>query len=402
MDLNEIYFRNLHSCMVSEVMNFETIYLVNLSKAMKEVIDQVKSNPNEHVNMQLFDIYGKSYQRGVEQVYGRTDIGDKYYDMSTRHTLNVQRVAAHKAERVTSQLRGIVKDKEYEKKASQLLNQYNRYQAVEHNAVVARARTARQFARFQDKADIYPNLEWLRTRSADPRELHLSFVGTVRPQGDQFWQDNQPGNLYGCKCDWKLSNAPTTPGEVENMPPSPGLEGNPYHTGELITDKHPYMDVPENYRRKYLNLAYYDSTNVNVSVLANPKEISTAVNVSRRIAKLKRDVVVPNYIPNKSPGLIVQDVNTHLASPAGVNTVATAINSALIQDLSQVAIDLNAIDWTAEAAEKVAQAIAAQEQNYQSGKLSALYLTLGKSAVEVLEATTYGQALGLVKQLKPL
>jgi hypothetical protein len=386
---------------MADIMDMEALYLVDLNETMKKVIEEVAENPTEKVNIRLFQNYGDSYSRSVQKVFSRPDIGDKYYDMSTRYTLNVQRVAAHKASRVTQELAALTNDKLYELKAKELLRKYNRYQAVESNAMVSRARTARQFEQFRAKADLYPNIEWLRTRSADPRELHLSFVGVVRPQDDPFYSENQPGNLYGCKCDWRVTNAPVNDAPANPVQPSVGLEGNPYTTGELITDKHPYMDVPDNYRRKYLNLTYYDSKDANISVLANPKEITTAVNMARRVAGIDKSVIVPSYVPNKSPGLIVETIDTHLAKVASEKTVATAINTGLMDGLQAVAIDLNNIDWTTDAMDAIAKTVEAQQNNFRTSNLKALYLSIGKSAVEVDKALTYAEAYSLIKTLKP-
>jgi hypothetical protein len=106
---------------------------------------------------------------------------------------------------------------------------------------VARCRTAKQFDQFQAEKHLYPNLEWLATRSADTRELHLSFVGTVLPIDDPFWQENQPGNLYNCKCDWQTTDKEVSVTPAKSVKPSPGLEGNPASTGQIFTDRHPYI-----------------------------------------------------------------------------------------------------------------------------------------------------------------
>jgi hypothetical protein len=106
---------------------------------------------------------------------------------------------------------------------------------------VARCRTAKQFEQFQGEKHLYPNLEWLATRSADPRELHLTFVGTILPIDDPFWQENQPGNLYNCKCDWQTTDKEVSVTPAKSVKPSPGLEGNPATTGEIFTEKHPYI-----------------------------------------------------------------------------------------------------------------------------------------------------------------
>ena len=156
---------------------------------------------------------------------------------------NTIKFSAYKAEYFKNALvKAYEKDpKNYEENAKQILQIGNRHQITEYQTTIARARTARQFGNFQNDKDLYPNLEWLRTRSIAPRELHLSYVGLILPIDDPFWQENQPGNLYNCKCSWRQTNKPATAGPEKIVKPNPGLEGNPYTQREIFSEKHPYF-----------------------------------------------------------------------------------------------------------------------------------------------------------------
>lgn len=99
------------------------------------------------------------------------------------------------------------------------------------------------------------NLTWIRTRSVNPRELHAGYVGITLPMNHEFWQSNQPGNLWNCKCDWKTTDAPITGAPGKIAPPARGLEGNPFTTGELVTNRHPYYkDAPDWVKRNAMLL----------------------------------------------------------------------------------------------------------------------------------------------------
>lgn len=139
--------------------------------------------------------------------------------------------------------------------AKAVLNTFNRYQAAEYNTATARARTAKQWTDFNADPvanELYPNLRWIRTRSANPRELHLRFAGLVLPKNDPFWLQNQPGNLWNCKCDWEETDDPTntndlTPDELDEYRSdgggihANGLDGNPAETGEVFSDQCTYF-----------------------------------------------------------------------------------------------------------------------------------------------------------------
>ena len=107
---------------------------------------------------------------------------------------------------------------------------------------------------------MFPNLRWIASRSATPREAHRVFWGCVWPKNDKFWDKNQPGTLWNCKCDWEETdeepdharNARAAKEAAEmlrearkanksNPLRAPGLEGNPAITGQLFTDTVPYI-----------------------------------------------------------------------------------------------------------------------------------------------------------------
>lgn len=215
-------------------------YRLTLSR--KTVIDGavnaiLAEDYTEDVNGDLFNLYFKDYQKAIDQVFP----AGVNLDNARKFKLNAAQFAAHKTYQVTGSIKDAGRDK---KAAFDQVAKHNRYHQAETTTFTARARSARQWERFETEKHLFPNLTWIRTRSASPRELHLSYTGITLPMNHPFWQNNQPGNLWNCKCDWKTTDAPVT-GEPEKMiPPAKGLEGNPFETGELITQKHPYFKIP--------------------------------------------------------------------------------------------------------------------------------------------------------------
>jgi len=182
-------------------------------------------------------VYTENYHDAISSVWEDPAPGSDNYKHQAAFKHNAANVGAYKAHRISDEL---IKAESKEDR-QKLVKRYNQYQAVEYNAMTARCRTARQMLGFEDTKDLYPNLEWIRSRSANPREAHLRLVGLVLPINHEFWQDNQPGNLYGCKCDWHQTDAAPAQRTPKSVPPSPGLDGNPLNTGKLITRKHSYF-----------------------------------------------------------------------------------------------------------------------------------------------------------------
>lgn len=140
----------------------------------------------------------------------------------------------------------------FDRMARAVLNTFNRYQAAEYNTAVARARTAKQWQDFSqgDNMFLFPNLRWLPSRSANPREQHMPFYNRVWAKNDPFWNSNQPGNLWNCKCDWEETDDPVTGDNPEGLKPAKGLEGNPAETGQIFTDQCTYFKNISNTQRK--------------------------------------------------------------------------------------------------------------------------------------------------------
>ena len=109
---------------------------------------------------------------------------------------------------------------------------------------VARARTAKQYHDFTSDPisnELYPNIKWLPSRSASPREVHRVFWNRVWAKNNPFWNSNTPGSLWNCKCDWEETDEPVTNGNPNGTMAAKGLEGNPARDGVIFTDECPYV-----------------------------------------------------------------------------------------------------------------------------------------------------------------
>jgi hypothetical protein len=216
---------------------------------IRNAIADIFNTDSKALNKDIFDIYQKDYIKALDSVFDDIDSNHPLWEKVQQFKINAANFAAHKTYQLQQKLNVIKIDvkkdngseKDFINKAKPIINRFNNYQKTEYNTFVARSRSAKQWDTFQQEKHLFPNLEWIRTRSANPRELHLSYVGLVLPINDPFWQQNQPGNLYNCKCDWKSTNAETTKKPAKIIKPMAGLEGNPYYTSKIITDNHPYF-----------------------------------------------------------------------------------------------------------------------------------------------------------------
>jgi hypothetical protein len=195
------------------------------------------------VNDRLLHRYAGGFDKAVKAVFDR---GRQHPELADGLRVNAARFGTYKTYDLCRTLdkareSGMAKA-DFQKLAKSRIAAYNGYQRTEYNTLVARSRAAKQWEGFAEDKFLYPNIEWLQTASAAPRPEHLAFVGLVLPQDDPFWQRNQPGNEYNCKCSWRTTDKPASTGPPPaDIPPARGLEGNPAQTGELVTERHPYF-----------------------------------------------------------------------------------------------------------------------------------------------------------------
>lgn len=249
-DLDTLYFDGKLSEVVKAVATFPAVYNLSKRELYQKVLDDLKNGVVPDINPDLYEAYSQNLRKAVSGVVG----DEAHTDMAAQFNANVSRFAAYKAYHATRELADLEAG-EIDTKGKAILNKYNRWQAAEYNTATARARTARQYHDFTSDPvsnELYPNLKWLPSRSANPREEHIPFYGLVLPKGDDFWTHNQPGTLWNCKCDWEETDDPVntrglTPKQLADYSTekgaihAQGLEGNPAKTGKIFTDECPYV-----------------------------------------------------------------------------------------------------------------------------------------------------------------
>lgn len=282
---------------VDALITFPRVYALSQRELYEKVIADIRDGNTDAVNRDLFQSYSENLRRGISGVLGQDHDGDKYLDMWLQFDANAARFAAYKAYHATQQLERQLSDsdgvarspEDFERMAKAVLNTFNRYQAAEYNTAVSRARTAKQWTDFSDPdhAFLFPNLRWLPSRSATPREQHMPFYNRVWAKTDPFWNSNQPGNLWNCKCDWEETDDPVTGDNPEGIKPAKGLEGNPAETGQIFTDQCTYVQkAGKNTEHEALKAMWKDNFNwalehVRGRQVRNPG-VEEEINISRR------------------------------------------------------------------------------------------------------------------------
>lgn len=272
------------------MQTFPFVYNLSKRELYDKVIEEVLTGEIKDIQPDVYRAYSENLRKAVAGVLSSDEYGDRYFDLQAQLQANVSRFAAYKAYHLTEQLKRQrdkwPDDNDYKKVAKAVINTFNRYQAAEYNTAVARSRTAKQWTDF--KADpianeLYPNLKWLPSRSAEPRIEHQKFYGLVLPKKHPFWLQNQPGNLWNCKCDWEETDAPIdtrelTTEQIDQYSKNgggvcaKGLEDNPAETGRIFGDECTYFKQVSNTKARKLegylfNKIYRNETNESLKAI---------------------------------------------------------------------------------------------------------------------------------------
>lgn len=253
---------------------------------------------------QATSLYAQNYNQAVGGVLSNPEPGQSLYPWLAQFSHNTSNLAAWKAHRMATELIGLKEEADIRL----AIKKYNQWQAVEYNAITARTRTARQLLDFQTRSQLYPNLEWIRSRAANPREQHLALVGLVLPINDPFWNDNQPGNLYGCTCDWKQTDATVSTVKPAEVPPSPGLDGSPLNTGQLITRSAGHFASQSNKvvknaiieslgENQWMQLTADTGLNIKTHLLHGANELKQNLEVLNDFLKVQKGVTACRFLP---------------------------------------------------------------------------------------------------------
>lgn len=221
-----------------------------VNEAIREVFNGL--NTSEEIQAGLFNFTRNALNEAMEKGIGEIGYTREDKEFIERVKYNNAVFSAFKVHREQNDLAKLLTDEDgnvksfdaFRKDAEKLIGTYNTgWLQTEYNTAITRARVATRFRQFAREKHIYPNIKWLPSVSANPRESHRAFYNRVWAQDDPFWNNHKPGDEWGCKC-----SATSTADPVDknisgvNMPePAEGLDNNPEKDAKLFSDSHPYV-----------------------------------------------------------------------------------------------------------------------------------------------------------------
>ena len=224
------------STAVSEFLNGANAHFALASDERQAIIiNRIRHQQTPTIDAELFDEYNERLHRGVNSVFSSAG-----GELSDSLKANVSEFAAYKSYHATQ----AIANADDADEATRIMHQHNRWLSAEYQATVARSRTAKQWQTFEKHKDTLPCIRWIPSRSVHVREEHTPFYNRIWRKDDPFWATHQPGNCYGCKCDWaETYDEPTGGNPRPSEDVTPGLGGNPAQTGKIFSADHPYFKV---------------------------------------------------------------------------------------------------------------------------------------------------------------
>lgn len=230
-------------------------YSIDLNKLLQEALNEIYGNETAGkdqpvVSKPLFDISNNALQHGIDKVFSNPDFGKKNRDFIDEFKHNTAVFSAFKNHRQTNDIIALLHDEEgnlrpfweFKKLALQVSKDYNvNWLQTEYNTAVRSARSAVNYRKYLETEHLYPNLEYLESTAAHPRDSHLSYVGTILPIRHEWWDRHMPPSAWNCACSVRPTDKEATPVPGEEFVP-PVFQNNPGKTAEFVNLKeHPYI-----------------------------------------------------------------------------------------------------------------------------------------------------------------
>jgi hypothetical protein len=217
---------------------------INIDAIVRRAVREIYGDRGESlINSHLFNITNDALQRGIDTELKETAKTNP--DFVREFKENAAVFAAFKNHCQTKEIVALLYDEDgklkpfykFRREALELSKDYNvKWLQTEYNTAVRAARMAANMKRYRATAHIYPNLEYMATTASQPRDTHLTYVGTILPVDHQWWDTHLPPSDWNCACSVRPTDKPATPvpdGEYVNAI----FRNNPELTKEFVNIK---------------------------------------------------------------------------------------------------------------------------------------------------------------------
>lgn len=220
----------------------------NITELIKTALKEVyENNGGDLMNAALFEATYHNLLGAIDSGYGVVQFDQPDFEFVQKLRESARYFSARKTILQVIQLTALTADEangtsrsfsEFKRLSKGIIGNYNvDWLQTEYTTALMAARSAREWQDFEADQDLFPNLEFMRTISANPRPEHLRYVGTIRPLHDPFWDTHLPPITWNCSCSVKNTDEPSTviPENIDETDSVTGaLQNNPAKTAQLF------------------------------------------------------------------------------------------------------------------------------------------------------------------------
>lgn len=251
---------------VTQIVDVSALF----NRALKDIYRFKGIDNDAQINERLFRISNAALQHAIDTTF--SSVGSEWgrinLDFIEQFKSNTAVFAAFKnhaqsAEIVKMLYRpdGSVRSfSEFKKEALLISEGYNKsWLQAEYNTATRAARMAVNWMKFQETKHLYPNLEYMPSRAANPRDSHKELYHLIWAIDDPIWDIILPPSDWNCLCSVRATDKP-----VSELPPEfimPKNESvfrnNPGKTAQMVnTDQTEYYKAtPERFRDAVIQFA---------------------------------------------------------------------------------------------------------------------------------------------------
>lgn len=198
---NQYIFSTKQRIQLSKELNIDTL--------VQEAINQLYNDRqiDKPTQQALLQSHYEPLKQAVNEGFGKIEYNSPNYEFLKQLQTNTAVFAAFKNHAYIKEMVGLLKDQEgnlrsresFKAEALKIDSTYRTtYLDAEYDTAVRTARLATQWQKIQKNKKLYPNLRYLLTKSSQPDEKHLKYVGIVAPVDSVFWQTHYPPNRWRC------------------------------------------------------------------------------------------------------------------------------------------------------------------------------------------------------------
>jgi len=276
-----------------------------VEQALQNIYKRAGGSGEVEIDPHLFSLNNIPLQKGTDKTFASfgVEFGERNERFISQFKDNTAIFAAFKSHKEAETLSKLIRNEkgdlrsfyEFQKVAAPVIGKYNKvWLQTEYNMVVRSARVGAQWQNFQEKKHIFPNLEYMRTSSTNPRPEHGTFVGTILPIDHPWWNTHTPPLSWNCKCSIRQTRADETPLPEREETVPPVFQNNPGTTASpLNIEAHPYAkNVSEDVKKAVSE------------IVENVKE--TAEYKKQLQKRYGKEFEIPIAVPKKKGYIVVE------------------------------------------------------------------------------------------------